>query len=411
MDMTERTVNVERVEDLIAVFGSFVLLFLRYPHSLLRLVTSIVDLAQSLGFYFAELFRIDHAITPGVTVVPDVDISQFLPFDLDELLRKLDILFPSLWVKEHFILYLKFCADLLYNVSIYIMLLLPIIIMLVKLVEMNLLKPMEETNGDSRAMARFRRYVYAPYFGAKLLVLDFIGYVREHIGYFKLFAFIWLVNLNIITIVVEFFAFYFYFATTFYFSDIPTQLLKLLIDVIMMFSGAPFVFWLVVGYIIFHLIRKAIGFRVLNFHESANVAFINAQPLGILITGTMGAKKTTTLVDMALTTDVEFRKKALDSLMKNDYKFPNFPWAEFRRVIKHAIRQGYIFNLVSCDAFMDNKYERFSESFSEKAYTEEELTYILTEAGFKVMALYNDYTEKPVDDTCERIVFVAQKIS
>lgn len=68
---------------------------------------------------------------------------------------------------------------------------------------------------------------------------------------------------------------------------------------------------------------------------------------------------------------------------------------------------------INLDFFIeqDNKYERFSESFSEKAYTEEELTYILTEAGFKVMALYNDYTEKPVDDTCERIVFVAQKIS
>ncbi len=45
--------------------------------------------------------------------------------------------------------------------------------------------------------------------------------------------------------------------------------------------------------------------------------------------GTMGAKKTTLITDMLISTDIMFRDKALELLFKNDMKLPKFPVAAF----------------------------------------------------------------------------------
>lgn len=55
-------------------------------------------------------------------------------------------------------------------------------------------------------------------------------------------------------------------------------------------------------------------------------------------------------------------------------------------------------------------YSRYDESFSERAYTTDELTEMLNEAGFEVQAVYGDMGFFPPKEKDERIVFVAKKI-
>lgn len=67
---------------------------------------------------------------------------------------------------------------------------------------------------------------------------------------------------------------------------------------------------------------------------------------------------------------------------------------------------------ISLDFFVeqDGLYERYSEEFSERAYTAEALTALLKNAGFKVRAIYGDLTEATPDTCEERVFFVAEKI-
>lgn len=58
----------------------------------------------------------------------------------------------------------------------------------------------------------------------------------------------------------------------------------------------------------------------------------------------------------------------------------------------------------------DGAYERTQETFSERAYTEEELSTLLNNAGFKIEAIYGDMTEKPPKNNCERAIYVCRKI-
>ena len=57
----------------------------------------------------------------------------------------------------------------------------------------------------------------------------------------------------------------------------------------------------------------------------------------------------------------------------------------------------------------DNKYERLRESFSERAYSLEEITKWLGESGFEVTGIYDDLTENEPTETSERVYFTAVK--
>ena len=66
---------------------------------------------------------------------------------------------------------------------------------------------------------------------------------------------------------------------------------------------------------------------------------------------------------------------------------------------------------ISLDFFIpeENNYYRVTENFRERAYTVEELTEMLGEAGFEVEAVYGDMTEMPPAETEQRLTIVARK--
>lgn len=55
-------------------------------------------------------------------------------------------------------------------------------------------------------------------------------------------------------------------------------------------------------------------------------------------------------------------------------------------------------------------YSRSSESFSEKAYSEESIEKLLEESGFEILAKYGDDTFEPPTETSQRIIYAARCI-
>ncbi|MBE6753162.1 MAG: class I SAM-dependent methyltransferase [Ruminococcaceae bacterium] len=67
---------------------------------------------------------------------------------------------------------------------------------------------------------------------------------------------------------------------------------------------------------------------------------------------------------------------------------------------------------ISLDFFQrkeDNLYSRSSESFSERAYDDSELTALVEAAGMQVVARYDDYTAVEPNSDSQRIVYVCRK--
>ena len=57
----------------------------------------------------------------------------------------------------------------------------------------------------------------------------------------------------------------------------------------------------------------------------------------------------------------------------------------------------------------DGSYERSSESFCERAYSDEELTVMLEAAGLQVDARYDEYSDKEPMQSSQRVVYVCSK--
>ena len=59
----------------------------------------------------------------------------------------------------------------------------------------------------------------------------------------------------------------------------------------------------------------------------------------------------------------------------------------------------------------DGAYERFTESFSEKAYSPETVKELLEKADFTLLAEYDELTREKPDGNSQRTVFVARRNS
>lgn len=55
-------------------------------------------------------------------------------------------------------------------------------------------------------------------------------------------------------------------------------------------------------------------------------------------------------------------------------------------------------------------YSRFSEEFSERAYSKEQLEKAIKNAGLEIVGVFDDMTEKPLTDTSERAIYVTRKV-
>ncbi|MBQ3915286.1 MAG: class I SAM-dependent methyltransferase, partial [Ruminococcus sp.] len=58
----------------------------------------------------------------------------------------------------------------------------------------------------------------------------------------------------------------------------------------------------------------------------------------------------------------------------------------------------------------DGRYIRSSDSFSEKAYSCEDIERLLQETGFEIVGRFGDDTFDPPAEDCQRIVYVARVV-
>ena len=89
-------------------------------------------------------------------------------------------------------------------------------------------------------------------------------------------------------------------------------------------------------------------------------ATVTALPVVSMACGTMGAKKTTLLTDMVISTEIMFRDKAQELLFKNDMKLPNFPWQRFEDALCRGIRNGIIYNLATVEKWVEEREKRYA---------------------------------------------------
>lgn len=342
---------------LIFAFFTFVVFYNAFP----RLIESLTDVYTSGQFYVSELFNLNLHANLGVKEMSKIPFE--MPFNLPNTWEEFTVLWGDYWnlvfSSDTFVAYLGSVGDFFYYLSKFLVLVLPLVMIVIVLSARAGRKTNNDYNKDTTALIRFKRFEKKVYLRCKYWCIGFIDFVKENSLYAKLWLAIWLFNFNIISIIVEFLAFYLYFVSSFDFKNIYVQVVKLLMDLSVMIDFVPVPVWVVFGAILIDMLRKKIGYSRLNHMENKDRGFINDRSICIMLCGTMGKKKTTIVTDISISQEIMFRDKAFEKILEQDLKFPFFPWINLENDLKYVIERKHVYNLATCRRYVQSKKRKF----------------------------------------------------
>ena len=347
----------------VAITLIFLLLAIFYfKFAYLRIWESLNDVYTSFKYYLNELFELE--LQGKITVNQFTKCPFKMPFNLPNSWEEFKLVWAQFWklfaTLDNFTLYLSNVATLLYDLSRFLVIIMPLVVMLIVLGNRKQ-KTNNDYNKNSKALKIFKRFEKRFYMPIKRWVLAFIGFLQENAIYLKLWAIIWCYNFNFIAIIIEFIAYYLYFIASFSLVTLYIQVLKLLIDLSIVIEFIPTIGWILITLAVINVVRRNIGYTMLNHMESKDRGFINERPIVLMLCGTMGKKKTTIITDIALSQEVMLRDKAFEKILETDLKFPFFPWINLENDLKKAIENHSVYNLATCRRFINSKKKKFTK--------------------------------------------------
>ena len=316
-----------------------------------RTIQSFKDFGLSVAYYFTELSGFEGLITPTVGEIPS-NATEVLPFQPSEFITDLKAYGKALISKENAE---AFFLGLLKGLSTFAkiaILILPVLILLWVLIKSAYRQPNNNYNADTKPLRLYKKIEAATWGRCKVFFKSYAGFLNDRRGYILVAGLIWSYNLNALTIIMEFFAFVFYFAVSFDALGIFTQIAKLAMDLTVAINFLPWWSWAVVGFLIFDAIRKNIGTQRLRGYEARNRDFLESHPGALFVVGKQRAKKTTMITDMALSQEAIFREKAKEKLRARDMQFPFFPWILLEKYLEEGIAAGYFPTLAKVRRFI-----------------------------------------------------------
>ena len=332
-----------------------------FRESWLRAWEAVLDLLRSLGFYFCELFALQHTIVPTVTEKSKIFLLEFRFADnASDFFSDAGAYFSLLFSGGNFRGFLAGLEDGMLAFARIITVAVPTLLLLVLIVRMMYHRPNRNHGRDTLPLRLFRGAMRHTYVPLKRWVLSFRDFLRSHGWLWKLWLFVFFVHLNLVSIVIAFLAFYFYFAVSFDVPSVFVQVYKLVADLQVFFRTVPLWAFALLVYPVFCRRREKIALSRLRHFEARNCGFINELPIVSMAVGSMGKKKTTLITDMALSQEVMFRQRALEILQNNDMKFPYFPWMLFEDELRRCMEHGTVYNLASVKAWVALKRSRFA---------------------------------------------------
>ena len=348
----------------IALTVAFILLgVFVFRLSYCRTFETLTDLYGSFKYYFCVLFGFETDGLPSVTDYSKIiDSVTILPSDVEGFKSNAATYFRMLVSKENFLSWLGATGQKASVLAKVLTILLPCVLVLIIVIKRLYAKGNNNYNVDTLPLRAFKKISAVTYQPTKRFVCGYVEFLREHNWIWISWLVLWAFHLNLVSIVIAFFAYYFYFAVSFDFIGIYTQIVKLVRDLQPFFRFFPWWGLILIAYVLFERWRKKFALNKLRKYEAKNCGFINELPIVSMTCGSMGKKKTTIITDMALSQEVMFRQKALEILQKADMKFSYFPWICFERDLQNCMEYGTVYNLATVKSWISKKRLRFERN-------------------------------------------------
>ena len=327
-----------------------------------RTFEGLIDLYGSFKYYFCVLFGFPVDGIPSVAERSKVlNWDVILPADFETFKANCISFFRLFISKENFLSWLSETGQKTGKISKIIIIVLPCILALWIALKTLYKKHNTKHNIDTLPLRVYKTVTGHTTEPLKRFVRQYAAFVKEHNFIWIIWLVIWIFNLNFATIIIEFFAYYFYFAVSFDFGSIYTQIIKLIIDLQVVVKYVPFWVILIFIWLLFERWRRNLALAKLRRMENSNRGFINDLPIVSMTCGSMGKKKTTIITDMTLSQEIMFRNVAYGKLQETDMKFPNFGWIAFEMELRKCMEHGTVYNLATVKEWVKLKRSRYEK--------------------------------------------------
>lgn len=197
-----------------------------FPVCRYRLLQGVRDFVFSIGYYFCEIFEIEHEIPIPVTELPTLPdrfshalTLPFLPESWEAFQAKWALYWQAFFAKENLAAFLRSFGEFLLLFCRLLLIVFPFVLLFSVLIRTSFRKEVTDDYSESKALRFYRRTVEKGYRAVKQWLFDFWIFLKESsfkfapfrsCAYLRLWAIIWLYNFNVGAICFEFFAYYFY---------------------------------------------------------------------------------------------------------------------------------------------------------------------------------------------------------
>ncbi len=357
-----------------------------FRESYIRFAESCRDLGLAVAGLFCKVFSLEYTFNAeSVFEISDVKLEGILPLDFSALIEKsqnfihklFDLenivgYFHSLWVGGYVLFYVLFVG-------------VPLALIIWLLIALNLKGQNVDYGAETKPLILYKRFENKVIGPVTFAIKEFAEFVKES----RLWKVVWCIiiafSLNVVTIAIECFAFYYTMLGGFS-SSAYIAVYKLFVDLSVL-SRVPIAVWIIVALVVVSIWRKKTGYRRLRRREMLNRKIIETLSTFVIFFATMGAGKTLTMTDVILSQQQKIRDDAKDIMSEVDFAFPDFPWVEFEQDMKYRMNEHVVekkncfsvvverrvirptlYNLQSIEACFDNLKKSGERYFTDEKY-------------------------------------------
>lgn len=312
--------------------------FLRFSAVFGRMLEAVKDCVLSVIYYVLFPYKLETLVNPTIGVLPE-NIETILPLTISEFEKLLAIYEDLLFSEINFNAYLSMVGNKIADSSLIIMQLLVPVICLCWI--MFLLYRDEDTDRgqDSKPLQIFKRFESKTFSRLSRHLRKYCKWFSRQKWLRRALVFVWLYNLNALTIATETLAWILYFCLTFDVSATLIWIAKVGADLTVSIFFLPAWVWAIIGIYVFNVWRNHVGFKRIEKGIDQNKKFLTEHPGAKFVTGKQRSHKTSLISQWKLIIeDKIFRPKSKEKLSTRDKQFSDFCWAEYEYFLKKARR-------------------------------------------------------------------------
>lgn len=306
-----------------------------------RLIESCKDFGLSVAVFFVSVFENAFLryrgsipnVSTGAARMPDFSrYRDYIGFNSDSFSVGFSEVLKSVFNIFNFIEYNILFLNLFSKLLLFLTFLIPMAFIILSLIKACYFQKQEDFTelGKKSPLWRFIEKSALKLKPAILEIVEYIKHFYKKKYYLYSFAFIWALNFGLLAPIFDFLAWYLYFAGTFDVVSFLYWLLRVFLNLLIIFKSTPFIVWFTAVCVIYYRVQRSKALDLLRHNEAKNCGFIKGLELCTLVIGEMGKGKTTLVVDMVLSLVNIFKTDSLKILYRIEMLFPGFSFASFR---------------------------------------------------------------------------------